>query len=426
MKTVKNMILIMAVATLTVTCKEIKEKVKILSVAPATHSFAAAGEAKNVYITSAAWTATSSNTWLKVSSASGKGNAALTLTAAANSATSSRSATVTIKSEDKTATVTISQPATAAPTWIKVEKNKFIDRNGKEIIFRGLCYADPDEIERNRQWNERYFEEAKNWGANIVRFAVHPSAINRRGWDNYFTIVDRGIELAKKAGLLVIIDWHSMGNLKDEKFTDAKYNTTKEETFRFWTEVAKRYKNEPTVAMYELFNEPTVSSSANVGTCTWDEWKVIMENLIDTIRIYNPNALCLVAGFSWAYDLTPIRTAPINRKNIAYVSHPYPQKRSEPWEDKWEQDFGFVSDTYPVICTEIGYCLENEPGAHNPVISNDYYGECLMKYFESKGISFTVWCFYPSWHPMLFSDWNFTPTTQGRFFKNYLQKTARK
>ena len=308
--------------------------------------------------------------------------------------------------------------------WVKVEKNKFIDRNGKEIIFRGLCYSDPDKVERDGQWNDKYFEEAKNWGANIVRFAVHPSAIKRRGWDEYFKIMDRGVEMAKKSGLLVIIDWHSIGNLKDEKFTGAIYNTTKEETFRFWTEVAKRYRNEPTVAMYELFNEPTVSPS-NVGTCTWDEWKAIMESLIDAIRIHNPNALCLVAGFDWAYDLPPVRTAPLNRENIAYVSHPYPQKRQEPWESKWETDFGFVAETYPVICTEIGYCLENERGAHVPVISGDHYGEKLMKYFEEKGISFTVWCFDPTWAPMLISDWNYTPTTQGRFFKNYLQKAAK-
>ena len=29
----------------------------------------------------------------------------------------------------------------------------------------------------------------------------------------------------------------------------------------------------------------------------------------------------------------------------------------------------------------------------------------------------------PHWAPMLFSDWDFTLTTQGRFFKAYLQGT---
>ena len=160
------------------------------------------------------------------------------------------------------------------------------------------------------------------------------------------------------------------------------YNTTKAETFKFWRTVAQRYKNEPQVALYEIFNEPTINGT---GPCTWTEWKTLQEQIIDTIRAYNPNAICLCAGFNWAYDLTP------------------------------------VADTYPVICTEIGFCLENEPGAHIPVMSTDVYGEHITKYFEQKGISFTVWCFDTSWAPMLISDWDFTPTTQGRFFKAYLQ-----
>ena len=84
-----------------------------------------------------------------------------------------------------------------------------------------------------------------------------------------------------------------------------------------------------------------------------------------------------------------------------------------------------LADTYPVVCTEIGFCLEDEPGAHIPVMSTEIYGEHITKYFEQKGISFTVWCFDTSWAPMLISDWDFTPTTQGRFFKAYLQRNAK-
>lgn len=301
---------------------------------------------------------------------------------------------------------------------VRVEGNKFIDPQGKEIIFRGLCYSDPVKLVRDGVWNERYFAESAEWGANIVRFAVHPSNINSMGWDETFAAMDQGIEWAKKYNMYVIMDWHSIGNLKEERYTSAMYNTNLTETFKFWRTVAQRYKDCPTVALYELFNEPTVTGT---GSCTWSEWKSIQEQIIDTIRAYNPAAVCLCAGFNWAYDLTPVATEPIERENIAYVSHPYPMKRSEPWEEQWERDFGYVADTYPVICTEIGYCLENERGAHIPVISTDVYGEHITRYFEKKGISFTVWCFDTSWSPTLIDDWDFTPSTQGRFFKSYLQ-----
>ena len=307
----------------------------------------------------------------------------------------------------------------AGEGWVKVEGNKFVDPQGRELVFRGLCFSDPVKLIREGQWNERYFAEAADWGANIVRFAVHPTNLDAMGWEEAFRAMDQGVAWAKQYGMYVIMDWHSIGNLKEEKYTAPMYRTTQAETFKFWSTVAERYKDEPTMALYELFNEPTVTGT---GDCTWDEWKELQERIIDTVRVHNPKAVCLCAGFNWAYDLTPVAESPIDRPNIAYVSHPYPMKRSEPWEPQWESDFGFVADRYPVICTEIGFCLEDEPGAHIPVMSTDVYGESITRYFEQKGISFTVWCFDPNWAPMLFSDWNFTPTTQGRFFKAYLQQ----
>lgn len=311
---------------------------------------------------------------------------------------------------------------TSQPTekWVRVEGNKFIAPDGNEIVFKGLCFSDPVKLLSEGQWTEKYFAEAADWGANIVRFAVHPSHLNSLGWDATFEAMDQGIEWAKKHNLYVIMDWHSIGNLKEAKYTHEMYNTTLDETFKFWRTVAQRYADEPAVALYEVYNEPTVTGE-NTGECTWEEWKGIQEQIIDTIRVYNPNAVCLCAGFDWAYDLTPVASAPIARENIAYVSHPYPMKREQPWEEKWEADFGYVADTYPVICTEIGFCLEHEYGAHIPVISDVTYAEHITKYFESKGISFTVWCFDPHWSPCLIEDWNYTPTTQGKFFKNYLQ-----
>lgn len=204
---------------------------------------------------------------------------------------------------------------------IHVEGNNFADENGKTVIFRGLCFSDPVKLLRENKWGVDHFNEATSWNANIVRFPIHPQNINSYGWDKTFETIDQGIAWAKQLGMYVIIDWHSIGNLKDEKFTNAMYNTTKEEIFRFWRTVAQRYKNEPTVALYELFNEPTIQQK-DLGSCTWDDWRSINEQIIDTIRTYDTDKVCLCAGFDWAYDLRGIKAKPIRRPNIAYVSPP--------------------------------------------------------------------------------------------------------
>jgi len=312
-----------------------------------------------------------------------------------------------------------STPQSGTMSRIRIEGNRFLNEQGDTVLFRGLCFSDPVKMVRDGKWSEAHFAEAARWGANVVRFAVHPTHLNSLGWDSTFVAIDQGIQWARQHHLYVIIDWHSIGNLRQGKYTHEMYNTTLSETFRFWRTVAQRYRDEPTVALYELFNEPTVTGD-DTGECTWEQWRGILEQIIDTVRTHNPQAPCLVAGFNWAYDLTPVRTQPIRRPDVAYVSHPYPMKREQPWEQQWEQDFGFVADTYPVICTEIGYCLEGEPGAHIPVISTDVYGEHITRYLEGKGISYTIWCFDPDWPPTLITDWNYTPSTQGRYFKSHL------
>jgi len=313
------------------------------------------------------------------------------------------------------------QAQTSVLSRVSVKGNKFITAEGNYIVFRGLDTSDPNKLVKEGHWNKEYFEAMKSWGANIVRFPVHPTAWRSQGKDNYMKLLDQGIAWSKELGMYVIIDWHSIGNLRTEMYQHDMYETTQRETFEFWRTMANRYKDNPTVAFFELFNEPTVSNG-QLGRCTWEQWKELMEEVITIIRANGAVTIPLVAGFNWAYDLTPVGTNPINAEDIAYVSHPYPMKRNKPWEEQWTYDWGFVSEKYPLILTEIGFCGADDKGAHIPVISDESYGEAITKYCKERGISYTVWVFDPNWSPMLVTDWNFTPSRQGRYFKSALQK----
>jgi endoglucanase len=307
-----------------------------------------------------------------------------------------------------------------SPGWISVKGNRFVNAEGKTIVFRGLNASDPDNLERQGHWDNRYFEEMKNWGANLVRFPVHPAAWRKRGQEEYLRLLDQGIAMAQQNGMYVVIDWHSIGNLRTEMYQNAMYETTRKETYEFWRVIARKYKDNPTVAFFELFNEPTVMNG-ELGKCSWLQWKEMMEEVIGIIRATGAKQIPLVAGFNWAYDLTEVKANPIAVEGIAYVSHPYPQKRSKPWEKQWTDDWGFVAEKYPLMLTEIGFCGADEPGAHIPVMSDESYGDAITKYTSERGISYVVWVFDPRWAPMLFTDWNFTPTRQGRYFKKAMQ-----
>ena len=70
--------------------------------------------------------------------------------------------------------------------------------------------------------------------------------------------------------------------------------------------------------------------------------------------------------------------------------------------------------------TEIGFALPEEEGVHIPVHGDEVYGQALVDYAEKKGISWVVWCFDPDWSPYMFTDWDYTPTRQGTFFKKVM------
>lgn len=299
---------------------------------------------------------------------------------------------------------------------LKVNGNVFADETGNVVRVEGVSIADPDKLEREGQWSERIFKEAGEWG-NVVRIPIHPYTWRYRESKEYLELLDQGVEWAAKNDLYVIIDWHSIGNMVSDKYPHFNYATSWRETVSFWKLIAERYKDNTSVAFYELFNEPT----AQGVDLSWETWRPVMEALIDEINAIDDKKIKLVAGMDWAYYLDEVVKNPVDRPNVAYVTHPYPQKREQPWEPAWEKDWGFVADLYPIVATEFGYVGKGERGEHMPVIGNEEYGQAIMDFFDNRGISYTLWCFDPSWSPAVFEDWNFKLSRQGRFFKKAIQ-----
>jgi endoglucanase len=331
-------------------------------------------------------------------------------------------ATLTLLFISLTPSPVVGQETTAPLPLIRVDGNHFVGQDGATVVFRGFSFSDPDKLERDGQWNRALFEEARNrWNANIVRLPVHPSAWRRRGEQAYLALLDDGLCWAEEASLYVIIDWHTIGNLRTELFQNPIYNTTKTETLRFWKSIAARYGSRPVVAFYELFNEPT-RFNGTLGRISWDDFKGHMEEIIYMIRAHEASGIPLVAGFNWAYDLREPAANPIDAPDVAYVTHPYPQKRPRPWEEKWQADWGFMAERYPVMATEFGFMSADLPGSHIPVIADESYGEAIIDSFEQRGISWVAWVFDPQWSPQLISDWDFTPTQQGRFFRQKMME----
>jgi endoglucanase len=295
---------------------------------------------------------------------------------------------------------------------IKVKGNRFVNAEGDTILFHGLAFADPDKIEAEGHWNKELLQRMKDLGANLIRIPVHPIAWRNRTPNKYLELLDQAVNWCTDLGLYVMIDWHSIGNLRAGLYQDPYYITSLTETLSFWRTIARHFTGNSTIAFYELFNEPTLFNG-QLGSMTWDEWKEINEEMIKLIRAFDTETIPLVAGLDWAYDLTPLRYDPVNAEGIGYVSHPYGHKRTPPWEPKWEEDFGFASGKYPVFATEFGFVLGDLS-----MEANKDYGKRIIKFLEDSGISWAWWVFDPDWYPNMFKSWDdFTLTDNGKFFK---------
>lgn len=296
---------------------------------------------------------------------------------------------------------------------ISVKGNRFVTPDGAPVLFRGVSIADPNKVEGEGHWNKAFFEQVHSMGAQLVRLPVHPLAWRIRTPGRYLILLDSAVSWCGQLGMYVDIDWHSIGNLQMGLFQDAIYNTSLQETYEFWRTVSKHFNGNTTVAFYELFNEPT-SYGGQLGRVSWGSWKQINENIIHLIRAYDRQTVPLVAGFDWAYDLTPLREEPIEADNIGYVVHPYPNKRPQPWEPRWDEDFGFAVGKYPVIATEIGFELKNG----DPADGAEHYGTRITQYLEKNGISWLAWVYDPEWGPAMLQSWKGADLTGcGAFFK---------
>jgi len=302
---------------------------------------------------------------------------------------------------------------------IAVKGNHFVNPAGESVLFRGVAIADPDKLSDQGLWNRDLFVAVKEFGANLVRLPVHPIAWRERTPEGYLALLDQAVGWCTELGMYVIIDWHSIGNLQSGLFQAPMYNTSVQETLAFWRTIAGHFHGHNTVAFYELFNEPSHINGV-LGEMTWTQWKELNEQMIGVIRASDQAAIPLVAGFDWAYDLSMARYEPVRAEGIGYSVHPYEQKRHQPWEPKWEENFGFLAEKYPMMATEFGFDLKQ-----GDVIDDAHYGNRITRYLEARGISWMAWCFDPQWGPFILKSFDgFALTESGAFFKQALHRPA--
>lgn len=332
----------------------------------------------------------------------------------------------------------VREPIALRSREFRTEGNIIVDNLGNEIIFRGVNIPDPIWVSAQQyvlQPDDKFFDTIRAWGANIIRIPVHPGVWKAEGSQRSLQVLDRVVARAAEHGLSVIIDYHAIGWIPTGEFAITSkdwdlpydlYRTSKEELRAFWDAVSKRYATNEAVVFYEIFNETVFPQWSVNGACEgisdedWIMWRNIAEEITDVIRANDPDSMIIIGGLNWSYDLRFVASHPINRKNLVYGGHIYPNKTEC---GSWETMFGEVRMGYPIFFTEIGF------GPGEP--ENEYPGpgqfrDDLKIYIDEHRMSWTAWAFSTeAWStPNLLEDYQYSPSESGLFFRDWMQETA--
>jgi endoglucanase len=232
--------------------------------------------------------------------------------------------------------------------WLTLEPwmlGGIIQDNGKEYrdqaqLFRVLAERfGPDrsnhliELYRSGYVVPRDFDLIKSFGFNVVRVPFDYRLIqddtppyNLR--PNAWNWLDRAVQMANQAGVYVILDLHGApgGQSKEAHTGEANQNLlwgnepNQSRTVQLWKSIAEHYKDNPTVAAYDLLNEPYGDSRTDLRP----DLAALMPKIYDAIRstgdkhiIFFPGVLG--GGITFYGDVTKK-----GMTNVGFTEHYYP------------------------------------------------------------------------------------------------------
>lgn len=279
----------------------------------------------------------------------------------------------------------------AQTPWLHVDGNKIKDPLGNVVILHGLAVKDiqqqiNDPVKPLDSLLTMLTDTADTsggvhgWYPHVVRFTINPGISD---FENYYTsVLKPSVDYATRKGLYVIIDNHFVSDVVGaDQYTQ-----------NFWTFMAPKFRNYSNV-FYELFNEPIDQK------WSWAQFKPYMQNWVNIVRKYAPNNLILAGSPIWSQEMGDAATDSLTGGNIAYVAHVYPPHFAKAWN---RQQVEQVVKRHPVFMTEWGF--GNGVNLNGTITG---YGEPIMKWADSLGISWTAWIADNNWQPNMFDlNWN--------------------
>jgi endoglucanase len=347
-------------------------------------------------------------------------------------------------------------PGQRIQTPLHTEHGKIIDAVGNEVQLTGVTWfgLETDTFAPHGLWMRNWadmLDQMAGQGFNTLRLPYSNDLFNPACKPNGIDygrnpdlvgatgplIMDKIVDGATRRGIMVMLDRHRPTSAGQRKFwyTDQVSETT---WIKDWTDLARRYRDNPLVIGADLHNEPHDEASWGDGNKATD-WRLAAERAGNAILATNPDWLIIVEGvqhyegkgYWWGGNLTGARDHPVRLSDpskLVYSAHDY---SPNVWPQPWFNDPTFPDNLPAVWDAEWGYLAKEHIA---PVVLGEFGGwsvgtdlegvwqRSLVDYVKNNGISYTYWCWNPNSPEtggVLADDWATVNTDKMNLLKSY-------
>jgi endoglucanase len=334
-------------------------------------------------------------------------------------------------------------------TPLHAENGKIVDARGNEVVLTGVNWfgLETETFSPHGLWSRnlgQMLDQMANQGFNTLRLPFSNELFDPKSKPAQIDLglnpdlkgltgpelMDKVVKGAADRGMMVILDRHrpTAQGQSNLWYTD---KVSEEKWIKDWTDLAKRYRDNPLVIGADLHNEPH-------GEATWGDgkketdWRLAAERAGNAVLAVNPDWLVFVEGIDtyqgkgywWGGNLQGAKDHPVrlsNQSKLVYSAHDYSPKV---WGQPWFTDPTFPANMPALWETQWAYLVKEKRA---PVLLGEFGGRsvgddaegiwqrALMKYLKEHQISYTYW----SWNPnsgdtggVLNDDW--TTVNEGK------------